>query len=109
MPQGKIALLAPNGPHGKLESREPPPLDLLESGEQQVVNGYRWINDTELQVFMGVSDYTPAILKPRPFPQNEFIMVLDGSVTIVEPGGRESTFRAGDCFIFPQGCMRQWR
>jgi uncharacterized cupin superfamily protein len=104
-----IILLQPNGPNGKLEHREPPSPDLVESGERLVQNGYRWLNDTEHGMFMGAWDSTPAIMKSRPFPHHEFMLVLDGSVTIVEPGGHERVFHSGDCFVFPQGSIRQWK
>jgi uncharacterized cupin superfamily protein len=104
-----IALLEPNGPQGKLERRASTPPEKLEGGEPPIHNGYRWIDDTEHGISMSVWDSTPFTTKTLPFFQHEFMTVLDGSVTVVEPGDQESTFRAGDCFIFPRGCVRQWR
>jgi uncharacterized cupin superfamily protein len=108
MPSSKIALLTPDGPNGKLE-RRPARMDRQESREVPVQNGYRWIDDPGYGVVMSVWDSTPCTSKMLPFFQHEFMMVLDGSVTIVEPDGRETTVRAGGCFIFPRGCVRQWK
>jgi uncharacterized cupin superfamily protein len=112
MPPGNISLLTPDGPHGTLERRPNGPRDVFESGESPLVRGYRWIDDPERGMFMSTWDATPStpyVLKPLSFPNHELMLVIDGSVTIVEPGNRETTFRAGDCFIFPQGCVLQWK
>lgn len=104
-----IVLLRPDGPQGKLERRESTPADRLESGEPPIHHGYQWIDDIEHGISMSVWDSTPFTTKTLPFFQHEFMMVLDGSVPVVEPGDRESTFQTGDCFIFPRGCVRQWK
>jgi uncharacterized cupin superfamily protein len=107
-----IALLGPNGPHGKLERRPNVSPDRLEYGEPPVVRGYRWLDDSDRGMFFSVWDSipsTPYATKLGPFPNHELFLVVDGSVTIVEPGNRESTFHAGDFFIFPQGCLLQWK
>lgn len=109
MPSNNIALLTPDGSNGKLERRGPPQMDRLESHEVPVQNGYRWVDDTEYGVVMSAWDSTPSTSKMLPFFQHEFMMVLDGSVTVVEPDGRETTVRAGGCFVFPRGCVRQWK
>ena len=108
MPSSKIALLTPNGPNAKLERRGPR-MDRQEIREVPVQNGYRWINDPGDGVVMSVFDSTPCTSKMLPFFQHEFMMVLDGSVTIVEPDGRETTVSAGGCFISPRGRLRQWK
>jgi uncharacterized cupin superfamily protein len=35
--------------------------------------------------------------------------VLEGSVTIVEQGGKETTVKAGESFIIPRGLVCQWK
>ena len=109
MPSSNIALLTPDGPNGKLERCGRPRMDRLESCEVPIQNGYRWIDDTEYGVVMSAWDSTPATSEMLPFFQHELMLVVDGSVTIIEPDGRETTVRAGGCFVFPQGCVRQWK
>ncbi len=41
-------------------------------------------------------------------PSHEFMLLLEGEVTIVE-ASRETTFRAGDAFVLPQGLRCQWK
>jgi uncharacterized cupin superfamily protein len=84
-------------------------MELLAFGQAPIQRGYRYLEDTEHGVFMSVWDSTPVTLTSHTFPRNEFFKVLDGSVTIIDAAGRESTFRVGDCFIFPQGLKSQWR
>lgn len=109
MPSSNIVLLEPNGPRGQLESRGSVPKELLAIDVETITRGHRYLDDAEHGVFMSAFDSTPTTLKMRPFPRNELIWVLDGSVTIIDAAGREDTFRAGDCFIFPQGFNRQWK
>ena len=109
MPSSNIALLTPDGPNGKLERCGRPRMDRLESREVPIQNGYRWIDDTEYGVVMSAWNSTPATSEMLPFFQHELMLVVDGSVTIIEPDGRETTVRAGGCFVFPQGCVRQWK
>jgi uncharacterized cupin superfamily protein len=108
MPSSNIIRLEPNGPRGELEHRAFP-MELLAFGQAPIQRGYRYLEDTEHGVFMSVWDSTPVTLKFHTFPRYEFFRVLDGSVTIIDAAGRESTFRAGDCFIFPQGLKSQWK
>ena len=68
--------------------------------EVPIQNGYRWIDDTEYGVVMSAWDSTPATSEMLPFFQHELMLVVDGSVTIIEPDGRETTVRAGGCFVF---------
>jgi len=40
---------------------------------------------------------------------DEFMLLLEGSVEIVEPDGKVTRVVAGESFILPKGLMRQWR
>jgi hypothetical protein len=40
---------------------------------------------------------------------NEFMLVLQGSVTLVNTGGGETTVRAGESFVVPQGWDGYWK
>jgi uncharacterized cupin superfamily protein len=113
MPLSSIIRLEPNGPRGELELR-PAVGDLeLVSCEPPIQRGYRFLEDTQRGVFMSVWDSTPInanfALKTEPFPRHEFFWVVDGSVIITDAAGRVDTFRAGDCFVFPQGFIHQWK
>ncbi len=44
-----------------------------------------------------------------PYPVDEFMWVLDGSVNIVHRDGHEEIFRAGDAFVIPKGLPCQWK
>jgi uncharacterized cupin superfamily protein len=57
----------------------------------------------------GVWKCTPHTLKFGPYPVDEFMLVLDGSVTIVHEDDHEETFRAGDAFVIPKGLPCQWK
>jgi uncharacterized cupin superfamily protein len=109
MPSSSIIHLAPDGPHGKLEVRGPFPKEFLAFGEPPIQRGYRYLDDAEHGVFASVWDSTPITTTIHTFPRSEFFRVLDGSVTIIDVAGRESTFRAGDCFVFPQGLVSVWK
>jgi uncharacterized cupin superfamily protein len=45
----------------------------------------------------------------RPYPHNEFTIILEGSVSIINDSFTEMTFRAGDAFIIPKGAYVSWK
>ena len=57
----------------------------------------------------GVWKCTAHTLKFGPYPVDEFMLVLDGSVNIVHEDGQEEIFRAGDAFVIPKGLRCQWK
>jgi len=57
----------------------------------------------------GVWRCTPHALKFGPYPVDEFMLVLDGSVSIVHEDGHEEIFRAGDAYVIPKGLPCQWK
>ena len=57
----------------------------------------------------GVWKCTAHTLEFGPYPVDEFMLVLDGSVNIVHADGHEEIFRAGDAFVIPKGLPCQWK
>jgi uncharacterized cupin superfamily protein len=45
----------------------------------------------------------------RDYPYDEIVFVVDGSVSIVDDGGNEELFGAGDCFVLRRGFNGEWR
>ena len=60
------------------------------------------------QLLIGVWDTTDMHTKLAPFPKNEIMHLLDGSVTITNHEGVAHTFNAGDTFVLPRGITYQW-
>ena len=42
------------------------------------------------------------------YPVDEFMVVLEGEVTLTSDGGGSHTFRKGDCFLLPKGFKGTW-
>jgi uncharacterized cupin superfamily protein len=103
-----IVRFEPNGPTGELKRLDDFPTSILET-DQPVQHGYSYFEDSEHGFFTGVWRCTPFITKLRPYPFHEFMLILEGSVTIVESGGRETRIRAGEAFVIPQGLNCQWK
>lgn len=105
----EIVRFEPNGPAGQGLARwEDIPADTLLAGNP-VQRGHSYLDVKQFGLSAGVWDCTPMTTKPEPYPVNEFMLVLEGSVTIVEAGGRETTIRAGESFILPKGLDCSWR
>ena len=68
-----------------------------------------WINaqSADLKVTQGVWDCTAGKFR-WDFTWDEFVMILDGEVTITPEGGSAITLRAGDFCHFPLGLKTKW-
>ena len=103
-----IARFDPLGPEGKLQRLKDFTASVLET-DQPIQRGHLYIDDIDHGFSAGVWDCTPFTTTLRPYPFNEFMLILEGSVTIVEPGGRETVIHAGETFIIPKGLNCQWK
>ena len=57
---------------------------------------------------VGLWDSAAWTTEMEPFPNHEFVQVLEGDVTITEDNGTVHDFTAGDVFFIPQGTMCSW-
>ena len=109
MSTSRIVRFEPYGPAGQGLARwEDIPADTLTAGTP-VQHGHSYLDAKELGLSAGVWDCTPMTTKFAPYPVHEFMLVLEGAVTIVEAGGRETTIRAGESFILPKGLNCAWK
>jgi uncharacterized cupin superfamily protein len=103
-----IIPFSPRGPTGDLERLDDFPASILES-EQPIQHGYTYLDDSRHGFIAGVWDCTPFVTTLQPYPCHEFVLILEGSVTIVEHNGQETTIHAGESFAIPQGLNCQWK
>ena len=98
-----------HGPGGAGLTRRPPyPKENLET-EPPVHSSHLYVNDEAQGIKIGVWECTPHTSKMAPFPVNEFMILLEGSVTMLEKDGKATTVRAGEAFVVPKGAVCQWK
>ncbi len=105
----RIERMEPHGPDdtglvdwGPIEPGE------IENGTP-VQRGHLYLNDEDAGLMIGVWDCTAYTSVMGPYPVNEFMFVLEGSVTMVLSDGCEETISAGQAFIIPKGLVCQWK
>jgi uncharacterized cupin superfamily protein len=61
------------------------------------------------EVAVAIYEAMPAVLKvSEPFPYDEFVLVLEGEVTLTDLEGNAQTYRVGDSFTVPKGWRGTW-
>ena len=98
-----------NGPQGSgLQPGDVIDPSGLDAGEP-VQHQHNYFTDQTGQLSAGVWTCTPMTAKFGPYSVNEFMLVLEGSVTIEDQNGHEETIRAGEAFIIPKGMPCRWK
>ncbi len=98
----------PHGPEGVGLTRRPPyPKENLET-EPPVHSSHLYVNDDAQGIKIGVWECTPHTSKMGPFPVNEFMILLEGSVTMLDTDGKTTVVQAGEAFVVPKGAVCQW-
>jgi uncharacterized cupin superfamily protein len=61
------------------------------------------------EVAVTIYESMPAVIDVNyPFPYDEFVLVLEGEVTLTDKEGNAQTYREGDSFTVPKGWMGTW-
>jgi hypothetical protein len=104
----KITRFSFDGPNeAGLEEWEAMDVADLDS-EIPVQRGYLYYNDEKLGFKAGVWDCTPFSSKMAPYPCDEFMHVLEGSITIEQEDGVSTTVSPGESFAIPKGLVCRW-
>lgn len=105
----EVIVIERDGPAGiglvEWETIDPGP---LVSGEP-VQRGHIYHQNDSIGYLVGVWDCTPQTEAMGPYPVDEFMLLLEGSLVMVLPDGSEITINAGEPFIIPKGFECQWR
>lgn len=86
--------------------RIPPfPAEIVLEGESE--NWEQVVHQGDFVV--AVFEASPAIIDiSEPFPYDEFVLVLEGQVTLTNIDGGKQTYNPGDTFLVPKGWLGTW-
>ena len=109
MSEPRIMRMESHGPAGVgMTEWDAIPPEALTAGTP-VQRGFVYHDDAKNGLTSGVWDCTPMTEKPGAYGVNEFMVVLEGAVTIVDQRGGEETIRAGEAFVMPKGMPSTWK
>ena len=89
----------------ELESVPPFPAEVVLEGASENWDSVIHQGDFVVSVFAA----SPAVLDVNePFPYDEFVLVLEGEVTLTSIDGGAQTYKPGDTFLVPKGWLGTW-
>lgn len=89
----------------ELERIPPFPAELVLKGTSENWESVIHQGDFVVSVFAA----SPAIIDiNEPFPYDEFVLVLEGEVTLTNIDGGTATYKEGDTFLVPKGWLGTW-
>ena len=88
-----------------LESIPPWPEEMVLSGTNR--HWQKVLHEGEFIV--ALYEAMPAVIDiPEPYPYDEYVRVLEGSVVLTSSGGERQSYEAGDTFLVPVGWTGTW-
>lgn len=88
-----------------IERIPPFPAEMVLEGESE--NWEQVVHQGDFVV--AVFEASPAIIDiSEPFPYDEFVLVLEGQVTLTNIDGGKQTYNPGDTFLVPKGWLGTW-
>ncbi|MCS5585568.1 MAG: cupin domain-containing protein [Pseudomonadales bacterium] len=89
----------------KLDSIPPWPAEMVLKGTNE--HWQKVLHQGEFVVT--IYEAQPALIDiSTPYPYDEFVLVLEGEVTLSATEGEKRTYRAGDSFVVPKGFTGTW-
>jgi uncharacterized cupin superfamily protein len=89
----------------ELESIPPFPAEIVLEGESENWEGVIHQGHFVVSVF----EASPAVIDiSEPFPYDEFVLVLEGEVTLTNVDGGKQTYKQGETSLVPKGWLGTW-
>jgi uncharacterized cupin superfamily protein len=95
------------GGHGLDDWEDMPAAELASGLPKQ--HGRYYFNGPDIGLSAGVWDCTAFESRMARYPVDEFMMLLEGSVTVTEANGRVTRIDAGESFVIPRGLDCAWK
>lgn len=109
MPDQTVILFDGNGdPETGLQPWDPIDPETIVSGSP-LQRGHTCFSTDGGKLSAGVWDCTPYEEVRGPYPVDEFMILLEGSLGIENEDGSLQTFRAGQAFFIPKGTVMSWK
>jgi len=109
MSDQKVFMFDRNGdPETGLQLWDPLPAEILDSGSP-TQSGHEYYTTTNGKITCGVWDSTPYEEVKGPYPVDEFMVLLEGSLDLETEDGSILNFKAGDSFVVPKGSVIAWK
>lgn len=102
-----ILRVEPNGPYGLEEWEKMDDANLVSGAPVQHGHLYHEIKNQGYSV--GIWQCTAFTAQMMPYPVDEYMLLLEGELTMVLPNGQETEIKAGDAFVIPKGFECQWK
>lgn len=104
-----VILFDANGdPETGLQPWDPLPAEKL-AGSPPVQRGHTCFSTANNKLTSGVWDSTPYEEVRAPYPVDEFMFLLEGSLGIENEDGSMQTFHAGQGCVIPKGAILTWK
>lgn len=107
MSELKVIRFPANAAEIDLEPWPDLPAEIIASGHPKQ-RGKMLFEDKASGLSAGIWDCTTFIGKQETYPVTEFMLVLEGSVTVVDADGGSVTISAGESFVMPKGMVCRW-
>lgn len=89
----------------KLDSIPPWPAEMVLKGTNE--HALKVLHKGEFVVTVYAAE--PALIDiSYPYPYDEFVMVLEGEVTLTSRDGQKQTYKVGENFVVPKGWQGTW-
>lgn len=89
----------------KLDSIPPWPAEIVLKGTNE--HWQKVLHQGEVAVT--IYEAQPALIEiNEPYPYDEFVLVLEGQVTLTPIDGEKQTYRTGESFLVPKGWLGTW-
>ena len=108
MNQLTVIRLEPNGPANiGLKPEAADPSDYQSSVPD--LNGHSYYENQALGLYVGVWDSTASQEVFAPYIVDEFMWLIEGQVTMLEPNDHQTVINAGEAFVIPKGYPCSWK
>jgi uncharacterized cupin superfamily protein len=102
-----MRVFAHAGGDGLEDWGETPAAELMSGSPRQ--RGRIYFDAPDLGLSAGVWDCTAFEGRMAPYSVDEFMMLLEGTITVTEANGRVTRIEAGESFIIPRGLDCAWK
>ncbi|WP_333835127.1 cupin domain-containing protein [Rubrimonas sp.] len=118
MDDGQATLREANAGPVRIEPRGPADAGLVEwetldpatlEAGTPVQRGHLYDEDAADGYLVGVWEATAFDDRAGPYPVDEYMLLLEGTVVIAMPDGTEVRIDAGEAFVIPKGLRCQWK